>query len=123
MKDSDSVIAILRQGLNNKSQFIINTVNPFPKAFKPSCSCSLDTLISVMTVFFFLIKKTQVQIPEPKRTGSIFFLSVWYQYSFFNAKKKTIIMKMGDCMYVCIYVYTHVHVTNHLYCQSMYANN
>ncbi len=38
--------------------------------------------------FFSSIKKTQVQIPEPKHTGSVFVLSVRYQYSFFNAKKR-----------------------------------
>jgi hypothetical protein len=43
---------------------------------------------------FFLEKKTQVAIPEPTRTGSVFVLSVRYQYSFFFMLKKRIIMKM-----------------------------
>jgi hypothetical protein len=46
------------------------------------CEC---TLISIMTVYFFSIKKTQVQIPEPKHTASIFVLGVRYQCSFFCA--------------------------------------
>jgi hypothetical protein len=33
--------------------------------------------------FFSSIKKTEFQIPEPKRTGSVFVLSVRYQYRFF----------------------------------------
>jgi hypothetical protein len=41
-----------------------------------------------MTIFFFSMKKTHVQIPEPKRTGSVFVLSVRYQHSFFLCLKK-----------------------------------
>jgi hypothetical protein len=38
--------------------------------------------------FFFWMKKTQDQILEPKRTGSVFVLSVQYEYSFFCATQK-----------------------------------
>ncbi len=48
-----------------------------------------DTLIFIMIVFFFLYKKkTQVQIPEPKRTGLVFVLSVQYEYSLFFMLEK-----------------------------------
>ncbi len=50
------------------------------------CLCEPElrsgTLIFIKT-FFFSIKKTQVHNLDPKRTGSVFVLSVWYQYSFF----------------------------------------
>jgi hypothetical protein len=46
------------------------------------------TLIFIMTVFFFSIKKTQAQIPEPKRTGSVFVLTVRYQLVFLIMLKK-----------------------------------
>jgi hypothetical protein len=31
---------------------------------------------------FVLLKKTLVQVLEPKRTNSVFDLSIWYQYCF-----------------------------------------
>ena len=100
------------------------------------------TLIFIMTVFCFLDKKTQVHIPEPKCTGSVFVLSVLYQYRFFLMLKKTIIMKMRVeriifithckqctiiddilhayicvCMYSCVYVYTHIYAP--IFCNSV----
>ncbi len=44
---------------------------------------NVSTLIFIITVIFFLNKITKVPLPEPKRTESVFVLSVWYQYSFF----------------------------------------
>ncbi len=67
-----------------------------------------STLIFIMTVFFFLDKKNSAQILEPKRTGSVFVLSVQYQYSFVYAKKKTIIMKTR----VYMHAYQHMHCKN-----------
>ncbi len=51
-------------------------------------STNVRTLISWWLSFFFSMKKSQVQISEPRCTCSDFVLSVRYQYSVFEQLKK-----------------------------------
>jgi hypothetical protein len=74
------------------------------------CVCVIlmkAALISKMTVFFFSKKKTQVRSPGPKRTASVFVLSVWYQYSFFCAKKRQSLWKSDYCLVILANTNTH----------------
>ena len=71
------------------------------------------TLIFIMTVFFFSIKKTQVPFPEPKCTALVFVLSVQYQYSVFLCLKKR--QSLWKSEYAWIHRLTYVDICMCIY--------